>query len=162
MNGCLLEVEGTLTPLGSKMHITYQFEIHQAVPIVLIEFKYAPKSFLDKEASYPLIMDAIERFTEPERIEAYHAQWENYYPLQNLLTLSIDGPDGFRGSAHRHAPEQQHAITGDSRTTSPGLIPGPITPGVWKITVSVHCVVSPQCHYALSVRGEAPDEMDSI
>lgn len=158
----LLEVEGKVTPLGSKSHMTYQFQIHEAVSGLLIDFKYGPKSYLNKEASYSLIRDAIGRFAEPERVEAYKAQWESFYPLQNLLTLSVDGPEGFRGSAHRHPPEQRHILSEDPRTTSPGFLPGPITPGIWKITVSVHCVVSPECRYELRARGVSRHEMDTV
>lgn len=162
MESNLLEVEGKVTPLGSKTHITYQFPVHQPTTHVLIDFKYGPKTYSNKEASYPLIMDAIERYAEPERVEAYKEQWESFYPLQNLLTLSVDGPDGFRGSAHRHSPEQQHTISQDARTTSPGFIPGPIVAGVWRITISVHCVVSPECRYELIARGGAQHEMDPL
>lgn len=149
----IITVEGKLTPLSSKTHITYQFHLKQDLSSLEIDFRYEPKQFLDKEASRPLIMEAIETYADPAWGELYKKQWENYYPLQNLLTLSLDGPSGFRGSAHRHPPDQQHVICSEVGQTSPGFIAGDIPSGIWKITISVHCVVTADCRYELSVRG---------
>lgn len=149
----IIAVEGKLTPLSSKTHITYQFHLEHALSSLEIDFRYAPKQFLDREASKPLILEAIENYSDPAWAELYKKQWENYYPLQNLLTLSLDSPSGFRGSAHRHAPEQRHMICPDGSKTSPGFIAGDVPSGVWKVTISVHCVVTPDCRYELLVRG---------
>lgn len=149
----LLEAEGKLTPISSKTQLTYQFQLNHECEFLDIDFKYAPKQYQDKAASHELIMEAIEKYAEPEWAEPYKKNWEGFYPLQNLLTLSVDGPEGFRGSAHRHPPEQQHRICSDASQTSPGFISGKLAAGVWKITISVHCVVTPECRYVLEVRG---------
>ncbi|WP_410770199.1 hypothetical protein [Fontibacillus sp. BL9] len=149
----IIAVEGKLTPLSSKTHITYQFHVEHALSSLEIDFRYSPKPFLDREASQPLILEAIETYSDPAWVELHKKQWENFYPLQNLLTLSLDSPTGFRGSAHRHAPEQQHIICPDWSKTSPGFIAGDVPSGVWKVTISVHCVVTPDCRYELFVRG---------
>lgn len=163
MSKDIIAVEGRLTPLSSKTHITYQFHVERALSSLELDFRYAPKPFLDKEASKPLILEAIESYSDPAWTELYKKQWENYYPLQNLLTLSLDSPAGFRGSAHRHAPEQRHLICRDVSKTSPGFIAGDVPFGVWKVTISVHCVVTPDCRYELLVReGGSADEMASI
>ncbi|WP_166244043.1 hypothetical protein [Paenibacillus turpanensis] len=146
----LLTVEGTLTPLSSKTHITYQFHIDEPSASLVIDFKYSPKVLEDREAARPLIVEAIEKYVEPSVAELQKKQWERFAPLQNLLTLSIDDPSGFRGSAHRHPPEQHH-ILGEGEA-SPGFIAGPLPSGIWKITISVHCVVTPTCTYHLTVR----------
>ncbi|WP_458127015.1 hypothetical protein [Paenibacillus sp. Z3-2] len=150
----IIAVEGKLNPLSSKTHITYQFHLDPHLSLLEIEFRYAPKSWLDKEASQPLILEAIETYSDPAWIELHKQEWEKFYPLQNLLTLSLDSPEGFRGSAHRHDPEQQHVICQDESKTSPGFIAGEIPSGVWKVTISVHCVVTPDCCYELLVRGK--------
>lgn len=149
----IIVVQGTLTPLSSKTHIIYQFHLDYPLSSLEIEFRYAPKPYLDKEASKPLIAEAIEMYADPAVAELHKQQWEQFYPLQNLLTLSLDGPDGFRGSAHRHAPEQRHIVCGDGSGTSPGFIAGDVAAGVWKVTVSVHCIVTPECRYELVLRG---------
>ncbi|MEK5239881.1 hypothetical protein NST99_29915 [Paenibacillus sp. FSL L8-0470] len=153
MHKDIITVEGKLTPLSSKTHITYQFHLDYPLSSLEIDFRYAPKQFLDREASQPLILEAIEIYSDPAWVALHKKQWDNFYPLQNLLTLSLDSPLGFRGSAHRHAPEQKHMICPDGSKTSPGFISGDIPSGVWKITISVHCVVTPDCRYELFVRG---------
>ncbi|MCI3921101.1 hypothetical protein MO973_12730 [Paenibacillus sp. TRM 82003] len=146
----LLTAEGTLTPLSSKTHITYQFHIDEPHEAVTIDFQYSPKALEDPDAARPLIERALEKYAEPSIAELHAKQWERYAPLMNLLTLSVDDPEGFRGSAHRHPPEQRHELAKDG--ASPGFIAGPIVRGVWKITISVHCVVTPTCNYRLTVK----------
>lgn len=153
MHEDIIRVQGKITPGSSKTHIVYQFHLEHSMSSLEIDFGYAPKQFLDREASKPLILEAIERYSEPASAELHKRQWENYYPLQNLLTLSLDSPSGFRGSAHRHAPEQKHIICPDWRMTSPGFIAGDVPAGIWKVTISVHCVITPDCSYELTVRG---------
>ncbi|CAM4285634.1 hypothetical protein [Paenibacillus tarimensis] len=145
----LLTIEGTLTPLSSKTHITYQFHIDEPPARLAIEFQYSPKVLEDSEISRPLIMEAIGKYVDPSAADLQKQQWERFTPLQNLLTLSVDDPEGFRGSAHRHPPEQRHTLAVGS--ASPGFIPGVLPAGIWRITISVHCVVTPACTYRLSV-----------
>lgn len=153
MHKDIITAQGKLTPLSSKTHITYQFHLDHPLSLLEIGFSYTPKQFLDREASQPLILEAIETYSDPAWVELHKKQWDTFYPLQNLLTLSLDSPVGFRGSAHRHTPEQQHMICPDWNKTSPGFIAGDVPSGVWKVTISVHCVVTPDCHYELFVRG---------
>lgn len=161
MHKDIMAVEGKLTPLSSKTHITYQFHLGHPLSSLVIDFRYTPKQFLDKEASQRLIVEAIERYSDSAWVELHKKQWDHFYPLQNLLTLSLDSPSGFRGSAHRHDPKQQHQICREGSKTSPGFIAGDISSGVWKVTISVHCVVTPDCRYELFVRGTT-DEMAAI
>ncbi|GMX66661.1 hypothetical protein Elgi_59330 [Paenibacillus elgii] len=149
----LLIVEGKLTPLSSKTHITYQFYMPEAAECLVIDFSYSPKKLNDLHASRELIEDAIDQYVNPSLQPVYKEQWEKFVPLQNLLTLSIDDPDGFRGSAHRHPNEQHHVLS--RKESSPGFIEGPIQDGIWRVTISVHCVVTEACHYTLSIRGGA-------
>ncbi|MFC3746542.1 hypothetical protein [Paenibacillus sp. GCM10012306] len=151
----LLIVEGQLTPLSSKTHITYQFYLPEGIDSLAIDFKYSPKILEDKDLSQELITEAIHKYVDPTLQQVYAEQWERFFPLQNLLTLSIDDPEGFRGSAHRHPPVQQHVLS--QETSSPGFFAGKIGPGVWKVTISVHCVVTPECRYQLHIREGAVD-----
>ncbi|TDQ37169.1 hypothetical protein EV213_11448 [Aureibacillus halotolerans] len=142
--------EGSLTPLSSKTHISYQFHLSEPCPFLVVDFTYSPKVLDDKEASRPLILEAIASFASPSAIELQKEKWEQFLPLQNLLTVSIDDPAGFRGSAHRHSPDQRHILSSDE--ASPGFLAGPVQSGIWKITISVHCIVTPTCMYRLSVK----------
>lgn len=146
----LLVVEGKLTPLSSKTHIAYQLYIPEAVESLHIDFSYSPKTLDDKDVSRVLIEDAIDRYVRPSQKSVYMEQWEKFVPLKNLLTLSVDDPQGFRGSAHRHPNDQHHVLS--PRESSPGFLAGPIHEGVWRVTISVHCVITPECRYQLSIR----------
>ena len=68
---------------------------------------------------------------------------------KNLLTLTLLGPGGFRGAAHRFAPRQ--TIELDERWATPGFLPGRIPPGEWTAEIDVHAVVSTACRYELTV-----------
>ncbi|WP_028559322.1 hypothetical protein [Paenibacillus pinihumi] len=145
----LLAVEGKLYPSSSKTHITYQFHIPTPLPSLQIDFQYAPKKSEDKSGSRRLIEQSIEQYVHPSMQAAYMDKWEQYMPLQNLLTISVDDPSEFRGSAHRHPEKQSYLLATSS--ASPGFIPGAILEGIWRITISVHCVVTPDCNYLLRV-----------
>ncbi|MBO2945197.1 hypothetical protein JJQ72_14560 [Paenibacillus sp. F411] len=157
----LLAVEGTLTPLSSKSHITYSCLVDEDPASLDMEFRYTPKVMEDPEASRLLIWEAIEKYEAAELVELRKAEWERYMPLQNLLTLSVDDPHGFRGSAHRHPSEQRHMLC--EQEASPGFLAGPLPSGIWKITISVHCVVTPECTYQLIVhKGGQSRDLGSV
>ncbi|OPA80888.1 hypothetical protein BVG16_00630 [Paenibacillus selenitireducens] len=157
----LLIVEGTLTPLSSKTHITYQFNIPGPAESLRIDFSYSPKVLDDKEQARVLIEEALDKYVDPSLQAVYKEQWEKFAPLKNLLTLSIDDPEGFRGSAHRHPNHQHHVLS--PHESSPGFFAGPIHEGVWRVTISVHCVVTSECRYQLHIReGEIDHEVASI
>ncbi len=66
----------------------------------------------------------------------------------SLVTLSLFGPAGFRGAAHRFAPRQSIRVGGSGAT--PGFLAGPITPGEWLVEVDIHCLIAPG-QYSLAV-----------
>lgn len=72
--------------------------------------------------------------------------------VYQIKSSSIDGPNGFRGAAHRHLPDQVLFITEDS--ASPGLLAGKLDKGKWKITISTHAVVTDVCNYRLFITEE--------
>jgi len=53
--------------------------------------------------------------------------------LGNGLSLSLFGPDGFRGSANRSAGDQDIRIT--ESDAPPGFLVGPIAAGTWTIVI---------------------------
>lgn len=157
----ILIVEGSLTPLSSKTHITYQFYLPQSTERLAIDFSYTPKILEDKNLSRVLIEEALDKYVALSLQAVYKEKWEKFVPLQNLLTLSIDDPEGFRGSAHRHPNNQHHVLS--LHESSPGFFAGPIQEGVWRVTISVHCVVTTECHYQLHIReGGIAHEVASI
>ena len=52
---------------------------------------------------------------------------------RNLVTLSLFGPNGFRGAAVRERPE--HGIMVGESSATPGFLVGPLPPGEWLIVL---------------------------
>ncbi|TDF98598.1 hypothetical protein [Paenibacillus piri] len=147
----LVEVQGRLTPVASKSQIMYAFPVQAGLDGLTVKFSYSPKLLEDKRVALELIRTAAPQYMEEPQLGSYMERWEQALPLQNLLTLSLDDPHRFRGAAHRHSPEQAHRI--GFGEASPGFLPGPMVPGVWRITVSVHAIVTENCTYELRVSG---------
>jgi len=144
----LLKVKGELDPSSSKTHIAYRLLVPGGESLH-VHFAYGPKVLEDRERSRMLIEEGLNKYIEPRLLEQYKQNWEINLPLKNLITVSFDDANGFRGSAHRHDPDQHFILAPDE--ASPGLVKGVITPGVWIITLSVHCIVTEACHYSLRV-----------
>jgi len=80
----------------------------------------------------------------------------HYEPLQaegqnNLLTLSLFDPRGFRGTGHRNGPDQEVEI-GFSLAT-PGYVAGEIPAGTWSAEVATHWFhPGLPCRYRLDIQ----------
>ncbi|WJH36683.1 hypothetical protein N6H14_13685 [Paenibacillus sp. CC-CFT747] len=118
----LLKAEGMVTPSCSKSHIAYTFHLHRECRELHVTFAYEPKTLADEQLSEELIREALSRYLPAERQGAIGDGWKEYSPLNNLLTLSFDDENGFRGAGHRHDPDQHLIIAGTE--ASPGLVPG--------------------------------------
>jgi hypothetical protein len=139
-----LDVEDTIGPDASRTHIRFPFEVDGTGGGLEILFSYEPKVLADAERTR-------EMYDEGTRVYAGSLPpGVVREPLNNLLTLSLDGPSGFRGCAHRHNPLQRIVV--DPREATPGFIPGAVEAGRWTATVSVHAVVTDRCTFRLQVR----------
>ena len=58
---------------------------------------------------------------------------------RSLLNFSLSGPDGFRGSCHRHG-RRHEVLLGDAFAT-PGFLPGFPEAGRWEVIVHTHAVM---------------------
>ncbi len=145
----LFSAEGVVTPSCSKSHITYTLHLHAAVDELIVDFAYEPKTLEDEMRAKALINEGLQRYMLPEHVEASQRNWRSYLPLQNLLTLSFDDENGFRGAGHRHDSVQRLKISREE--ASPGLIPGQLPRGQFRVTISLHCVVSEQVRYSLRI-----------
>ena len=81
----------------------------------------------------------------PARVEA----------TNNLLTLTVLDPHGFRGAAHRHAPGETIQIGEES--ASPGFIPGPLPAGEWTVRVDTHLIM-PGAEVKMELQAEWTDD----
>jgi hypothetical protein len=94
-------------------------------------------------------------FQVPVGVGAVHLRLE-YAPLSvagvnNLITLGLFDPQGFRGNAHRHPPDREVRVAPGEATA--GFMAGPIRAGRWLAQLAVHSVVpgNGPCHYKLDI-----------
>ncbi|TBL70858.1 hypothetical protein [Paenibacillus thalictri] len=143
----LLKAEGAVTPSCSKSHITYTLHLHKECGELHVEFAYEPKTLDDEARSEQLIEEGFRQFILEEHRPSYN--WRDFLPLQNLLTLSLDDENGFRGAGHRHDPVQHLVVT--TEEASPGLVPGVFPRGQLQVMINIHCVVTDECRYRLQI-----------
>ena len=147
---CIFEKDIHIFRKQEKTNIVLPFTLPFDGEELKITFCYSPK-ILENEAEaqnqikYCLIRDGYE-----EEI----CKWEEYLPLKNLITLSLDDPEGYRGCAHRHSPYQEHNIS--EKSASPGFLKGRIIKGEWKAVLNVHALVTQSCdvHIKVEAGGE--------
>ncbi len=147
----LKETEICLNPKDSKCNRYIPFDVPEGTERLFITYSYSPKTLEDKEKSYELIRENILR-DAPEDIDRY-TDYEEFMPLKNLVTLSLDSPVGFRGAAHRHDEKQYHVISKDC--ASPGFLKGEIIAGQWILSLNIHAVVTDICTCRIKMEVEA-------
>ena len=151
LNTLLDETEIRLKPSDSKNNRYIYFNVPEGTEKLFITYSYSPKILEDKEKSYTLIRENILR-DAPEDIDRY-TDYDEFMPLKNLVTLSLDSPFGFRGAAHRHDEKQYHEICKDF--ASPGFLKGEIFKGQWRLSLNIHAVVTDICTCRIKIEGEA-------
>ena len=152
MRKILLDITQALWSEQSRTTMYYPFTVSAGCEALRIRFSYAPKALADEAAADAIIDEGFERYILPEDRAALGALREEVKPLVNLVTLSLDAPDGYRGAAHRHDPEQEHVVreTGSSY----GFTDGPLSAGPWRVGVSAHAVITRPCTVHLTVEEE--------
>ncbi len=147
----LKETETYLRPDDERSNRYIPFTVPEGIKKLFITYSYSPKILENKEKSYELIRENILR-DAPEDMDRY-TDYEEFMPLKNLVTLSLDSPEGFRGAAHRHDETQFHEI-GES-FASPGFLKSKIIAGEWRLSLNIHAVVTDICTCRIKIEGEA-------
>ncbi|SNX54739.1 hypothetical protein SAMN05660242_2452 [Thermoanaerobacterium sp. RBIITD] len=153
----IYKTESIVTPLCIKTHITYKLYLPMVCKKLIIEFSYNPKELDNAEESMKIIKKALKNYVNEEDMVYYKENLGNYLPLKNLITLSFDDKNGFRGCAHRQDNVQKLFIS--NKSASPGLIQGSIPAGYFFITLSLHAIVTDFCKYKLFI-WEGNDEFE--
>ena len=121
-------------------------------PYDRLEFTYhfEPLYVEPREFALELIRKARRKYVPEEYTGGYPSETD-FLPLKNLLTLSFDDETGtFRGSAHRGEPDQFCFV--EEGDATPGLYPGKINRGYWRVTL-LGCSIVTDLHYTLKVEG---------
>lgn len=145
----VLETELRVLPEHEKTNFILPFSLPFEASQMQIRFTYAPK-ILDGAPAVEKSEICLCRDAGPYRGEYPAAA--HYLPLNNLITLSLDAPDGYRGCAHRQAPQQTHILT--EKSCSPGFLPGKIRKGEWKLWLHVHALVTETCDCRVKIEAE--------
>lgn len=150
MKTVILDIQDCLYPEQSATNVALPFVLDQPQQSLTIEYEYWPKVLSDDDLARRMLNDGMEHCVE----EQDRAQFpiNEFLPLVNLVTLSVDAPDGYRGCAHRHDPQQLHILRAED--SSPGFDDGEIMAGQWQVVINVHAVVTEPCHYRLKVTAE--------
>ncbi|MBP3040789.1 CehA/McbA family metallohydrolase [Bacillaceae bacterium Marseille-Q3522] len=142
----LFSITSSLPFSSVQSHIHHHFYVPGDVDHLSIAFSYTPETLEESERYQSLVKDAVAYYD----YEADEKQRRKIKPpLSNLLTISIDDPQGFRGACHRKASSQTLFI--GRKTASPGLLSGEIQNGMWSVCVSTHAIVSEKCQYELTI-----------
>lgn len=149
----LLDTRVHLTPESEKMNVSLPFCVPENTERLRIAYSYAPKE-LSGEAGETLAESCLLRDAGEFRGEYPEAGC--FLPLKNLVTLSLDDPQGYRGAAHRQTPQQVHEITGSF--ASPGFYAGAIPSGEWRLTLNVHALVTEFCDCEIRVECEEGEQ----
>ena len=153
MKRILLNVTGELFPADSQTNVVHEFCLDVPAEAIRIEYHYSPKILDDDALANRLLEAGMEHCVE----EQDRAQFpiRSFLPLVNLVTLSVDDPNGYRGCAHRHANEQEHVLRAED--SSPGFEDKPLPLGEWRAVINVHAVVTSPCRYELIITAEGGD-----
>ena len=143
----LLSKEFQVFYKDEKTNISFPFEINEDVKGLKITFSYDPKVLEDDERANLLIENNIKK--DAGEFADEYSDWDEFKPLKNLITVSVDDPDTYRGCAHRQDKEQVHIIREDF--SSRGFHKGAIQKGQWKIVLNLHGIVTETVNCKLTV-----------
>ena len=148
----LFKVQDTINKEDNNTHIVHKFQLDNTYKTLFITFRYLPLFLDNEEKAKDIIFNAIDKYRSGVELEQEKENWREYLKLSNLLTLSFDDTNGFRGCAHRKNNNEVIVISSDKSST--GMISGDIEKGEFKITMSVHALVTDICEYSIQVDGE--------
>ena len=124
----------------SKTNISHTFTVPGNVTALEVDYSYTPKTVQDGEDS---VKEALARYGEGNESPS------DFMPVSNLLTLSFDDPEGYRGACHRQANTQK-VIIGENST--PGIFNRKIKSGKWRVTLNAH-YIGCSVNYELIIKG---------
>ena len=145
----------TITPDDNKTNITVPVVLRRSYAALLIRTNYDPKVVADCEFARQAVEAAISRFI-PAEARPVWGRWEDYMPVVNFITLSLDYNDKYIGCAHRHSPAQDHIIS--AVYSSPGFIRHEAAAGTWRCVLNCHAVVDAAVKYSLNIYGAEEGE----
>ena len=150
----LIDKKIILTPADEKTNILVPFTVTKDYEKLVIDYTYSPKELGDCPKAMELIEENLRKDTGEDR--PLYPDYKEFLPLKNLVTLSLDGPEGYIGAAHRQDDVQHHIISHDF--SSRGFQKSEIRKGEWLVYLNVHALVTDECECILKIQGGNGDE----
>lgn len=147
----LLNERQELNKSHIQKHIIHEISLKKKYKKVIVEYSFAPKYLEDELENKEIIITAMERYGMNDY--SYHEKvgWQEYGKLKNQVTISIDDNNGFRGCAHRRDQYQKYILS--TEEASPGFISGEVPMGKFRLTVSIHALVTEKFEYNIKISG---------
>lgn len=139
-----------LTPDDEKGNRLIPFVLDRDFEKLVITCSYSPKILEDENETNRLIKENLVRDAGEDADE--YTDYSEFIPLKNLITLALEAPDGFVGSAHRQAESQRHEIGEDF--ASVGFVKTKIKAGQWCAVLNCHAIVTDSVRYEITVEAE--------
>lgn len=127
----ILNTSGKIATSQDKTNISIPFFVEKGVEKIIVEYSYNPKT-VDDALANEQVADCLTKYS----IDGHSV--EEFLPVKNLVTLSFDDADSYRGACHRHANTQTVVIA--QKDSTPGIINAPIKSGEWIVMLNVHYV----------------------
>lgn len=143
----LLSQEFQVTPENEKTNISFPFTVSEGTESLKITFSYDPKILEDDDRANMLIENNIKK--DAGEFANEYTDWDEFKPLKNLITVSVDDTKGYRGCAHRQDKDQIHIIREDF--ASRGFHKGCPQAGQWKVVLNLHGIVTETVNCKLKV-----------
>ncbi|MFC4401986.1 CehA/McbA family metallohydrolase [Gracilibacillus xinjiangensis] len=156
----LFKTTAEITQESMQSHLTHTFYVPEESQALSIDFQFAPDILEDEPKQKAIISETLKSYNLFPDNNEIAPLIDKYSPLKNLLTLSVDDPNGFRGARHCHAPDQH--ITIAEQNSSPGMLNGALTSGLWSVTISVHAIVTDKCNFSLAIKSDIKQTEDTI
>ena len=138
-----------LTPENEKTNVPLDFYVEDDFSKLEIHYAYSPKNMDDIEKSMVLIDENIKR-DAGENYGDYTSR-EEYLPLKNHITISLDSPSAYIGAAHGHSNKQHHIIS--EEFSSVGFEKTKIEKGKWTLTLNVHALITEKADFCVKIEG---------
>lgn len=141
----LLKISGTINECDDKTNISHSFSVPENTKKITVNYSYSPKTVENKTLAEQKIAQAMKKYN------VRFADPASFLPVKNLVTLSFDENNQYRGACHRQ-PNEQTIVISETNST-PGIINRKIQSGQWKIVLNVH-FAGCEIKYNLEIEGE--------
>lgn len=165
----LIKDTGRVTREDSKTVKIHPFDVPPGIDALALRFDYSPRKALDKEKNAALVEAALKKHNVRRQAELTAAQLEDqrerigaynmYRALNNLMNVTLIDPTGqWRGRWDRNPSSDNGDLVLTRKESSPGFLPGELTPGRWQAAVECHGVFGDPVSYELEVAARGPLE----